>query len=217
MSFARSVERVLESMVDRFAGRVFPGALPPAELAGRVIRAVDLEVTQEPLGPGAPNVVEVRLHPGDVDADLGTDVLGAALGSAFEDEAALRGWRLEGPAEIRLVADDAVPKGRPAIRTGRRPGPRPPWGMLAAPETEYLLTDNRVLVGRSDAADVQILDDSVSRSHALVWRQAGSIRIRDLGSSNGTTVNGTRVAGDATITEGDVVGFGDVPARMTST
>jgi hypothetical protein len=214
MSFARNVERMLESMVDRVAGRVFPGALAPADLAGRVIRAVDLEVTTGSLGPEAPNVVEIRIHPADLDEAIGTTVLGAALGAAFEDEAALRGWRLDGPADIRLTADEAEPRGRPRIRTGHRPGPRPNWGALRTDETEYLLTDNRLSIGRSDTADVQVLHDSVSRAHALLWREGGSVRLRDLGSANGTAVNGRQITGDTLVADGDAVVFGEVTATM---
>ena len=215
MSFARNVERMLESMVDRVAGRVFPGALAPADLAGRVIRAVDLEVATGPLGAEAPNVVEIGIHPGDLDEAIGAQVLGAALGAAFEDEAALRGWRLDGPADIRLSADEGESRGRPRIRTGHRPGPRPTWGTLRTDETEHLLTDNRLSVGRSDTADVQILHDSVSRVHALIWRESGAVRVRDLGSANGTAVNRRRLAGDTIVEDGDELVFGEVATRMS--
>jgi FHA domain/FhaA, N-terminal domain len=214
MSFARSVERLLESMVDRVAATVFPGALAPGDLAGRVIRAVDLEIVQGELGPEAPNVVEIRIHPADLDEAIGASVLGAALAGAFEDEAALRGWRLGGPADIRIETDAERAHGRPSIRTGRKAGPRPAWGRLVADRAEFPLTDNRLLVGRADTADVQVLDDSVSRSHCLVWREGGQVRVRDLGSANGTSLNGRRVTGDGVVDDGDELRFGEVATRM---
>lgn len=215
MSFARNVEHLLESMVDRVAGAVFSGAMSPAEIGGRVIRAVDLATSAGPLGTEVPNAVEVHINPSDLGDGPGERVLGAALGAALEDEAAQRGWRTNGPCVVRVLADDDVPRNRPTIRTDSRPGPRPPWGRLVTTGTEHLLTDNRLLVGRSDAADVQLMHESVSRSHGLIWRQAGELRVRDLGSANGTAVNGRRVTGDTTLADGDEIAFGDVAARMS--
>ena len=63
-------------------------------------------------------------------------------------------------------------------------------------------------VGRADDADLCIRDPSISRYHALIYRDpAGTPRIRDLGSTNGTFVNGKRVQ-DAKLTSGDRVQLG---------
>lgn len=216
MSFARRLEALLESAVDRVAGAVFPGAIQPAELGGRVVRAVDLATTEDELGPTAPNVVEIGIHPADLTDDLPSDVLGRGLSAALEDEAARRGWRLGGPAAVSIVALDDAPRGHPRVRTDRRPGPRPSWGHLVVGDVRHPLVDNRLLVGRGERANVQLADDSVSRRHALLWREDGDVRIVDLGSANGTSVGGRPVTEATTLTEGDEVAFGAVTARMTT-
>lgn len=66
-------------------------------------------------------------------------------------------------------------------------------------------------IGRTKASKLQIKDDTVSEKHAeLVWRDS-SWQIRDLGSSNGTSVNGLDLQGDyVTLNDGDRIRFGEV-------
>jgi predicted component of type VI protein secretion system len=50
-----------------------------------------------------------------------------------------------------------------------------------------------VRIGRDAECEIRPADVLVSRVHAVVWEQAGEVRVRDEGSSNGTYVNGTRL------------------------
>jgi len=66
-------------------------------------------------------------------------------------------------------------------------------------------------VGRHPSADLPFdasRDLDVSGRHAAVFRQSGRWMVRDLGSSNGTWVNGTRLKGDRALSPGDVLRFG---------
>ncbi|HUK62097.1 MAG TPA: FHA domain-containing protein, partial [Dongiaceae bacterium] len=70
-----------------------------------------------------------------------------------------------------------------------------------------------VVVGRAVTSDVPIYDPTISRRHAeLVLADAG-VRVKDLGSSNGTFLNGARVT-EAVASENDVVTFGKVAYRV---
>ncbi len=72
------------------------------------------------------------------------------------------------------------------------------------------LATQRLVVGRSRSCDVRLRDDTVSRLHAaLVWR-SGALVVEDLGSSNGTWVNGERILSPRTVGAGDTVRFGSV-------
>jgi two-component system, cell cycle response regulator len=63
-------------------------------------------------------------------------------------------------------------------------------------------------IGRALNVDIQFEDDGVSRLHARIDRKDdGSIRLVDLGSTNGSFVNGTKVE-DRTLEDGDVIQFG---------
>jgi FHA domain len=75
----------------------------------------------------------------------------------------------------------------------------------------------RLNVGRGSDNDLHIDDGSVSKIHAsLVMNREGTLLVADTGSTNGTYINGRRLAyGEARqIEEGDVVGFGDIEVRL---
>ncbi|HXY29658.1 MAG TPA: adenylate/guanylate cyclase domain-containing protein [Gemmatimonadaceae bacterium] len=76
-----------------------------------------------------------------------------------------------------------------------------------------LPTGGTLVVGRSPASDIPLVDPTISRRHAEIRCEPDVVHVRDLASSNGTFVNGTRVD-DATVREGDVVTFGTVGFRL---
>ena len=65
------------------------------------------------------------------------------------------------------------------------------------------------LVGRAATSDVPIYDPTISRRHAELVLAPNGVRVRDLGSSNGTFLNGARIE-EAVAVDGDVVTFGKV-------
>jgi adenylate cyclase len=70
-----------------------------------------------------------------------------------------------------------------------------------------------VVVGRAVTSDLPIYDPTVSRRHAELTLSDGGVRVQDLGSSNGTFVNGTKVS-DTVVGDGDVVTFGKVAFKV---
>jgi hypothetical protein len=76
-----------------------------------------------------------------------------------------------------------------------------------------VLSDERTIIGRSDTSDLRIQDSFVSHSHAAVLRQGPRTLLEDLGSRNGTSVNGQTVLGRRPLRHGDVIGFGRVEIR----
>ena len=75
----------------------------------------------------------------------------------------------------------------------------------------------RVNVGRAADNDLSLNDNSVSKIHAaLLMTAEGTLLVADTGSTNGTYLNGRRIAyGESRLIEdGDVVGFGDVEVRL---
>ncbi|MGW6545222.1 FHA domain-containing protein [Streptomyces massasporeus] len=70
-------------------------------------------------------------------------------------------------------------------------------------------------IGRDPASGLRLNHETVSRVHAELRHQGGMWVLRDLGSTNGTTVNGRRVVGAAVVREGDQVGFGRMAFRLS--
>ncbi|MDT4895236.1 MAG: adenylate cyclase [Acidobacteriota bacterium] len=89
-------------------------------------------------------------------------------------------------------------------------------------ETPLVFTPGgrRISVGRGTDNDLHINDKSVSKIHAaLVMNKEGTLLVSDTGSTNGTFINGRRIAyGEARqIEDGDVVSFGDIEVRFRKT
>jgi len=71
-----------------------------------------------------------------------------------------------------------------------------------------LRKDAPVTIGRSPDCDLVINDQFASGRHATVFFAEGAFRLRDEGSTNGTTVNGERVKGEVALQEGDRITVG---------
>ena len=70
-----------------------------------------------------------------------------------------------------------------------------------------------LVVGRAPTSDIPVIDPTISRRHAEIECRDGAVTVRDLGSSNGTFVNGARVE-TAAVTPADTVTFGKVGFRL---
>lgn len=72
---------------------------------------------------------------------------------------------------------------------------------------KYNLESPTLVLGRSSKCDIQIDQESVSRAHSKIMNQGKTIRIRDLGSTNGTYVNDEQIE-ERTLTDGDLIKIG---------
>ena len=74
----------------------------------------------------------------------------------------------------------------------------------------HLPRAGEIVIGRGPEAELRIVHSSVSRRHATIRIDAGVLRVADLGSHNGTRLNGDPVTGAQTLASGDVIAIGDV-------
>lgn len=114
---------------------------------------------------------------------------------------------------VAAIAEDLAP-----FPSEEGAGPRRAWlvsqgggGLEAgdAYDVSYGLT-----IGRSAASTVQIMDSFASGRHARAYLRDGLACLEDLGSTNGTYVNGERVQGDVKLGHGDVIRIGDTEFRF---
>ncbi len=77
------------------------------------------------------------------------------------------------------------------------------------PRLSRVLGPAPLRVGREPGNDLVINEDSVSRFHAVLWAEGDEVSVHDLGSINGTHVNGQRITAPHRVRVGDRVRFGD--------
>ncbi|HEX8250419.1 MAG TPA: FHA domain-containing protein, partial [Pyrinomonadaceae bacterium] len=68
--------------------------------------------------------------------------------------------------------------------------------------------ENEITIGRTRLAQIAIDDAQLSRVHTTVWREGDDVWIQDENSTNGTFVNGERIAGERKLNEGDEILLG---------
>lgn len=81
---------------------------------------------------------------------------------------------------------------------------------------ETVISKSRFQAGRRSTCDVRIAWSTVSGVHAEFVKTANALFLRDLGSTNGTFVNGRRISTAAVLSEGDVIQFGGAEFRIRS-
>jgi FHA domain len=98
--------------------------------------------------------------------------------------------------------------GAPPARDGRAPKLRVRSGAGLSPGSAYDLSDGAML-GRGDQADIRLEDGFASARHARLVPQGDVMVLEDLGSTNGTYLNGEPLRGPQPLHAGDRIRIGD--------
>jgi FhaA, N-terminal domain/FHA domain len=207
----KGFEGRLERMVEGTFARLFRSGLRPVEVGRRLVRSMDDGRTIDVRGYSvAPNEFVVRLAEEDYErfAQL-ADTLTRELVEAARDHAREEGYHLVGPLKVELVEDRRFRAGSFAVdaRLVEAPGGGGA-GTLVFADGGRLPLEGRVMsIGRQSACEVTISDPNVSRRHAEIRPVADRYLLVDLGSTNGTRVNGSRIA-EHELVDGDQLTFG---------
>jgi FHA domain/Domain of unknown function (DUF1707) len=171
--------------------------------------------TPLPLRPTADDRERVArlLRQGSIDGRLSIDTFSERIERTFdarsrrELDALVADMRPPGPLRRALVRGVAWWSALEAdVRAAWQ---RPHLPVLAMPAGE-----REVVLGRSRECDCVVAEPSVSRRHAQLRHQGGRWLLRDLGSRNGTRVNGVRLLDETEVVPGDRVSFGDAGFRL---
>ncbi len=199
-------------MVEGVFARVFKSGVRPIEIGRRLTREMDDQRTVDVRGRTvAPNAFTVFISPDDRDAfaDI-ADTLARELGDAAREHARDEGYAFLGPVETELVIEPVQRTGTFAIEARFREGPGGGGaGSLLLPTGDrYVLRDSVVAIGRLPECEITLVDTNVSRRHAEIQPRGDGFVLVDLGSTNGSRVNGVRVT-ERELQDGDELGFGN--------
>ena len=216
----QSLERRLERMVTGVFSRGSRTNIRPIELGRRLVRAMDDQRSVDVKGRRVvPNDFVVQLAPKDYDgfSEI-SDVLQTELVEAAREYARSEGYHFLGPVKVALSADETQKAGRFEVLASLRQsgeGEAPGAASLVLPSGQRVtLGDAPVTVGRLSECTIPLNDNNVSRRHAEIRPNRQNFVVVDLGSTNGTMVNGTRIYGETALSDGDIISFGSTYVRF---
>lgn len=205
-------ERRLERLVEGVFAKAFRRGLTPIEVGRRLTREMDVRRTVGVRGLIAPNDFRVAVSEEDYGSVIQKmeNELRRDLSAYVREHAKEEGYRLVGPIEVAFEVDESLGAGEFLVKSemAEGEGGGPAGALVAADGHRVQISDQPVTIGRHPDCDVVLNDSEVSRQHAEVRREDDSFVIVDLGSLNGTKVNGAGVKGARTLIDGDTIVIG---------
>lgn len=202
-------ERRLERVVEGVFARAFRSGLQPVEIGRRLTREMDLQRTLAPRGTLTPNHFVITLSPEDADRFAPIeDELVTELVSVARDHAAREDYVFIGPVIVELEVDEHLVEGTLDLasemtRTGGGAT------VVLGDGRRIPLGGNPLVIGRLPECDVVLADGNVSRRHAEIRPHGDGWVLADLGSTNGTRLNGFRLTAPRELRSGDEIAMGN--------
>jgi hypothetical protein len=216
----RDFERRLGGLVEGLFSKTFRSGVQPVELAKTLIKEQDAGRTVSVSQVWAPNRFAFTLSTEDADRfGQAETALSSELAQVARENADERGWGLMGPVEITFTVDESLRKGNFGCDASLVQGPQPvepASSPVATPilvvredgaRREVALKGEVATIGRLGECEVVLKDEGASRRHAQLRTKDGITTITDLGSTNGTRVNGDTI-GSRQLTHGDKITIG---------
>jgi hypothetical protein len=208
-------ERRLERMVEGAFARAFRGELQPIELGRRLTREMDLHRAVSVRGLVAPNVFEVVLSEDDYERFEGfLEALNKELVEAGRAHARSEGYTFLGSVVVEIGSDPALPRSTFEIASNVVENTETTTAWIVLPNDRRIgVGSEPVTIGRMSDCTVPLADPNVSRHHAEIRRDGDRVYLIDLGSTNGTRVNGVPVH-QRQLADGDVIAVGITVLRF---
>jgi hypothetical protein len=208
-------ERRLERLVEGVFAKAFRSGLQPVEIGRRLTREMDLRRTVAPRGTLTPNAFTVALSADDRERFAPIeDELVEELISVARDHARTEGYVFLGRVTMDLTTDDSLTRGMLLVSGEMTQAGGGAAAIILSDGRRVPLGAKTVKIGRLPDCDIVLSDANVSRHHAEIRRSddgGGGYVVVDLGSTNGTKVNGVAVRTQRLV-QGDEIGVGG--ARM---
>ncbi len=235
-------EQGFERLVEGSIGRIFRSPVQPAEIGRKLERAMTAHQVVSVDGALVPNDYRVVMHPEDMVLFVDfVPALCRQMEHWLAEIASERGYTMIDRVRVAISGDPSVP--RRAIRVAAAIADRPEFGRDAQDQVqrtevyrviratggppplrlrfldgprrgqELILGKPVTTVGRALDNDLILDGGDVSRHHARFEYADGALRLLDLGSTNGTRLNGRRIEAE-TVGTGDEIGFGTYALRL---
>ena len=237
------VERFFERLVERPSARLFRTKLQPVQVLRRIERAMESERGAEGRPGLVPDQFIVHIHPDDLAMLTTPDQMAAELASGaltfarshgyalrdrprvtLQPDPRLRPGEVEVDATVSAARDAPQVAGAPVIDGGTRvfevPIVRSPDATIEVREPNQAARKIQangapIHIGRAPDCELVLRDSRVSRRHARLTGRDGVLVLTDLGSTNGTRVNGHRIT-EVVLGVGDRITIGETVLSIES-
>ena len=213
----KKVENKIEKLVEGTFAKFFSSELKPVEISRKIVREIELNRS---IGvPGdhlAPNDFDVAISESDYSNLIkAKEPLEQELEETIRDYSYQEGYIFLGSINVSIKKEENLRAGtfRIDARLKQDESGCPP-GALVLPDGKRIQIGNRVItIGRLQDSTVCIDDPSISRNQAEVLLRETGYLLSDLGSTNGTLVNGRRIS-QHVLTDHDQIEFGSYRIRF---
>jgi Protein of unknown function (DUF3662)/Inner membrane component of T3SS, cytoplasmic domain len=227
------LERFIERLVEQPSTRLFGTRLQPVQVLRRIERAMEAGRHADGGRTLVPDQFRVRLHPDDLAALEPAEDVASELASGALTFARDHGYALRGRPSVTLAGDESLRAGQVEVGARVSPAAVPPDGdqadggtrvfevpVVRAPDVildvkepgraarRIPVAGSPIRIGRAPECELVLKDSRVSRRHARLHARDGVLVLTDLGSTNGTRVNGHRVT-EVVLGAGDRISVGD--------
>ena len=213
--FEKSVEGAVNGVFSKFGSK----DLQPVDLSSALEREIDNEAM--PVGRDrtvAPNEYRFKLSTPDFDhiEQWGSETLADELADNLTNYARSQHYAFVGPVVVIFEEDLDLAKGSFKLTAASVQGNAVPvttdeqsqdCPLLEIYGSQYLLTKEKTILGRGSGCDIVIDDPGISRKHLEIDVTPNGVIARDLGSTNGTYVEGHQVPA-ATLLDGNTITIG---------
>ena len=209
-------EQRLERLVEGVFAKAFRSGLQPLELGRRLAREMDLHRTVGVHGVIAPNHFRVALSESDHDRFASfSESLIRELSDAVREHARDQKYTFVGPIHVELETDASLGAGEFLVASEmvEAPGGARVAAVSLPDGKRVTVAEEPVTIGRTPDCEVNLSDPNVSRRHAEVRREGDDFVVVDLGSTNGTRVNGHGVK-QQRLDDGDEITVGTTRLRF---
>ena len=213
----QSFEDGLGRMVEGVFSRAFKSNVRPIEIGRRLIKEIDSNRTVDMKGRRVvPNQFVVRLAPDDQAAlaDIESALI-TELAEAVKEYCTDENYHLRGPVVVTIEIDQSVGTGRIDVDSSVvKAGSSDVVARVILPDDRKItLGKSTLVIGRLAECDIAFDDSNVSRRHAEIKALAGGFAVNDLGSTNGTKVNGVTITFERALRDGDIISVGSHSIR----
>ena len=219
MSVLDRLEKSVEGAVNGVFAKFGSKDLQPVDLTSALEREIDESAM--PVGRErtvAPNEYRFKLSTPDFDRieQWGSEALANELADNLTKYAKSQHYAFVGPVVVVFEEDLELSKGNFKLTSESVQGNAVPvttdaqaedCPMLEVNNSQYLLTKSKTIIGRGSGCDIVIDDPGISRKHLEIDITDNGVIARDLGSTNGTYVEGHQVPA-ATLLDGNTITIG---------